>query len=155
MARAKFRQVDVTRAIRAAKASGLDVARVEIDAEGKITIVTGSAEPVLPTAESALERFEKERGAIEEERALRLRQWLAVARKCGFSGAWWERTSGWANLKAATSGVSVDCHWENAQMGAFGGGPSGEKGSMRQCGDRPVKAARWPGETLAAGGAAI
>jgi hypothetical protein len=42
MARAPsiFRQQDVTRAFRAAKAAGVRVARVEIDREGKIVIVT-------------------------------------------------------------------------------------------------------------------
>jgi hypothetical protein len=42
MARAQaiFRQADVTRAFRAAKAAGVRVARVEIDRDGKIVIVT-------------------------------------------------------------------------------------------------------------------
>jgi hypothetical protein len=42
MARAPaiFRQQDVTRAFRAAQAAGVRVARVEIDREGKIVIVT-------------------------------------------------------------------------------------------------------------------
>jgi hypothetical protein len=35
-----FRQQDVTRAFRAAKAAGVRVARVEIDRNGKIVIVT-------------------------------------------------------------------------------------------------------------------
>jgi hypothetical protein len=35
-----FRQQDVTRAFRAAKAAGVRVARVEIDRDGKIVIVT-------------------------------------------------------------------------------------------------------------------
>jgi hypothetical protein len=35
-----FRQRDVAAAIRAAKASGLEVARVEIDKAGKIVLVT-------------------------------------------------------------------------------------------------------------------
>jgi hypothetical protein len=38
--RAKFRQVDVTRALRAAKAAGLAISRCEIDAEGKIVLVS-------------------------------------------------------------------------------------------------------------------
>jgi hypothetical protein len=42
MARAPsiFRQQDVTRAFRAAQAAGVKVARVEIDRDGKIVIVT-------------------------------------------------------------------------------------------------------------------
>lgn len=35
-----FRQQDVTRAFRAAKAAGVRVARVEIDRDGRIVIVT-------------------------------------------------------------------------------------------------------------------
>jgi hypothetical protein len=38
-----FRQADVTRAFRAAKTAGVRVARVEIDRDGKIVIVTGEA----------------------------------------------------------------------------------------------------------------
>ena len=46
MARAPsiFRQQDVTRAFRAAKAAGVRVARVEIDRDGKIVIVTADVE---------------------------------------------------------------------------------------------------------------
>jgi hypothetical protein len=40
-----FRQQDVTRAIKGAVAAGVDVARVEIDREGKIVIVTGKCGP--------------------------------------------------------------------------------------------------------------
>lgn len=43
-----FRQQDVTRAIKAAKAAGVEVAQVEIDKNGKIVIRTPTAvvEPV-------------------------------------------------------------------------------------------------------------
>ena len=34
-----FRQIDVTRAIKAARAGGVDIARIEIDHAGKITII--------------------------------------------------------------------------------------------------------------------
>jgi len=49
-----FRQQDVTRAINAAKASGLPIARIEIDPKtAKITVIVGEpedakAEPVNP-----------------------------------------------------------------------------------------------------------
>jgi hypothetical protein len=45
MARAPstFRQQDVTRALRAVTAAGVDIARVEIDKAGKITITTTRA----------------------------------------------------------------------------------------------------------------
>jgi len=47
MARAPstFRQGDVTRAVKAVVAAGVDIARVEIDKAGKITIITLKAEP--------------------------------------------------------------------------------------------------------------
>ena len=43
MARAPstFRQQDVTRAIKAAVAAGVHIARIEVDKAGKITIITG------------------------------------------------------------------------------------------------------------------
>jgi hypothetical protein len=36
-----FRQQDVTRAVKAVAAAGVDIARVEIDKAGKITIIAG------------------------------------------------------------------------------------------------------------------
>jgi hypothetical protein len=41
--RCTFRQQDATRAARAALAAGLEVQRIEIDRDGKITVVTGRA----------------------------------------------------------------------------------------------------------------
>jgi hypothetical protein len=68
MTRAKFRQVDVTRALRAFKAAGFDVARCEIDAEGKIVLVSpvghvvrqSDNNSVAPSGLTALERWELE-----------------------------------------------------------------------------------------------
>jgi hypothetical protein len=40
-----FRQTDVTRAVRAVAAAGVDIARVEIDKAGTIRIITLKAEP--------------------------------------------------------------------------------------------------------------
>jgi hypothetical protein len=47
MARAPctFRQQDVTRAVKAVAAAGVDIARVEIDKAGKITIIALGAVP--------------------------------------------------------------------------------------------------------------
>jgi hypothetical protein len=44
MARAPstFRQLDVTRAIKAVRAGGVDIARIEIDRAGKIVIITAT-----------------------------------------------------------------------------------------------------------------
>jgi hypothetical protein len=38
-----FRQQDVTKAVRAAKAAGVHIARIEVDGAGKIVIVTTEA----------------------------------------------------------------------------------------------------------------
>ena len=40
--RAKFRQIDVTRALKGARAAGFDDVRIEI-AEGSFTLITGKA----------------------------------------------------------------------------------------------------------------
>lgn len=48
--RSAFRQVDVTRAIKAARAAGVEVLRVEIEPlSGKIVIVSGSAPGEAPS----------------------------------------------------------------------------------------------------------
>lgn len=47
---ATFKQVDITRALRAVKAAGLDVVRTEIGADGKIVLHHSevSSEPATP-----------------------------------------------------------------------------------------------------------
>jgi hypothetical protein len=54
MARAPstFRQQDVTRAVKAVVAAGVDIARVEIDKAGKIVIVTAGAPEVTDREEA-------------------------------------------------------------------------------------------------------
>ena len=39
-----FRQRDMTRAIRAARAAGVEIARIEIDPNGRIVIIAGNGE---------------------------------------------------------------------------------------------------------------
>jgi hypothetical protein len=49
---ATFRQADVVKALRAARAAGLDVARVEVDPiTGKIVIVTSASGDKEPTTD--------------------------------------------------------------------------------------------------------
>ena len=47
-----FRQRDVTAALRAARAAGLDVQRVIIDREGKIQVVVSEGEGELKSSET-------------------------------------------------------------------------------------------------------
>jgi hypothetical protein len=42
----KFRQRDIKAAIKAVMAAGVDIARVEVDKDGKIIVVTGKADDV-------------------------------------------------------------------------------------------------------------
>jgi hypothetical protein len=51
----KFRQHDLTRALKGAIAAGVQITRVEIDPSGKIVIMTGAKEPALPA--NALEKW--------------------------------------------------------------------------------------------------
>jgi hypothetical protein len=48
----KFTQADVARALKGAKAAGVDVGRVEIDKDGKIVVVVGK--PDAPRREIIL-----------------------------------------------------------------------------------------------------
>ena len=47
----RFRQRDVTAAIKAARLAGIEVARVEVDKTGKIVIISSSGAPPLPEPE--------------------------------------------------------------------------------------------------------
>jgi hypothetical protein len=40
-----FRQQDITKAVKAVTAAGVDIARVEIDKSGKITIIAAGTDP--------------------------------------------------------------------------------------------------------------
>jgi hypothetical protein len=69
--RAKFRQVDVTRALRAAKAAGLNVSRFEISADGKIIVdssVAAVATDTVAPGLSALEKWKAEQDGKTEQR---------------------------------------------------------------------------------------
>ena len=58
-----FRQQDVTRAIRAAIAAGVDIARIEVAKDGRIVIVTGGADPaVQDDLDRELEQFRARHG---------------------------------------------------------------------------------------------
>ncbi len=59
MTRAAFRQVDVTRALRAAKAAGLPVSRFEISADGKIIVDSSVAVVATDTVAPGRKAYEK------------------------------------------------------------------------------------------------
>jgi len=48
---ANFKQQDLTRALRAAKAAGIEVERFEVDKTGKIVVVT--AQPAMDTSDKS------------------------------------------------------------------------------------------------------
>jgi hypothetical protein len=54
-----FRQSDVTRAIKATKAAGEDVTRVEIGPDGRIVVIVGKpgAPPIAAATDPALEKW--------------------------------------------------------------------------------------------------
>jgi hypothetical protein len=64
MARAAstFRQSDVTRAIKAAAAAGVHIARIEVAKDGKIVIVTAEAQPALDDLDRELADFQVRHG---------------------------------------------------------------------------------------------
>ena len=58
---ARFRQADITRAVRAAQATGLKVGRIEISADGKIVIITAEDAPLAVKVELS----DVERGRVK------------------------------------------------------------------------------------------
>lgn len=67
-----FRQTDVARAIRGARAAGEEQFRVEITADGKISVIVGIASPQLsppePDAKADVDRWLKEHNAYQPEK---------------------------------------------------------------------------------------
>ncbi|MBL0405487.1 hypothetical protein JKG68_16075 [Microvirga aerilata] len=60
----RFRQADVARAVRGATAAGMKVSRVEIEADGRIVLVSGDpARRDSDTADSALDTWRAKRDA--------------------------------------------------------------------------------------------
>lgn len=57
MARAPlaFRQTDVTRAVKAVVAAGVEVARVEVDKDGRIVVIAGKPAQSAPVAANDLD----------------------------------------------------------------------------------------------------
>jgi hypothetical protein len=54
-----FKQQDLVRALKGAKAAGFGVTRIEIDAGGKVIVMTSQGTPVEPS--SALEKWKQNR----------------------------------------------------------------------------------------------
>ncbi|GGD42461.1 hypothetical protein [Aureimonas glaciei] len=56
-----FRQADVTRALKGAKAAGMPVVRVEIDRDGKIVLLTAAVQDTL----NPFDKWKAERDASQ------------------------------------------------------------------------------------------
>jgi hypothetical protein len=54
---AAFRQADLTRALRAAKAAGINIARIEIDPGGRIVIIAATGGPDTANVDNALDTW--------------------------------------------------------------------------------------------------
>jgi hypothetical protein len=64
-----FRQNDVTRALKAVVAAGVDISRVEIDPDGKLIVVTGKpAEPDTESTEQLDEWMKKDNARKTQRR---------------------------------------------------------------------------------------
>lgn len=59
--RANFKQADVTRAVKAARAAGFDVARIEIERDGRIALLNRSDAARMP--ENEYDRWKANRDA--------------------------------------------------------------------------------------------
>lgn len=59
--RALFREADVRRAAKGAISAGVSIARIEIDADGKIVVVSGA--PAKPEPASLMEAWRAKRNA--------------------------------------------------------------------------------------------
>jgi hypothetical protein len=59
---ANIRQADVTRVIKAARKANLEIARVEVDKDGKIVVIAGKptdSDIAISTADDELEQWRK------------------------------------------------------------------------------------------------
>lgn len=71
--RAPFRQIDVTRALRAAKAAGLNVSRFEISADGKIivdSLVAPLATDTVAPGRRALDEWKAQQDVTTKQRRI-------------------------------------------------------------------------------------
>lgn len=66
---ASFKQVDISRALKATKAAGLQVSRVDIHADGKISMVIGGNEQQIraPAPVSAFDAWKAKQNASPPE----------------------------------------------------------------------------------------
>ncbi len=72
MARGRFTQAEVTRAIKAAQSAGLVVSRLEIEPDGKITVFTVPDQQPSSDAERALDAWrEQQRHQVSDKPKLR------------------------------------------------------------------------------------
>lgn len=68
MTRAAFRQIDVTRALRAAKAAGLEVSRFEISTDGKIIVDSAVPSAVTTAKPTDYQQWKAKHGKAEQGR---------------------------------------------------------------------------------------
>lgn len=61
---ATFKQSDITRAVKAAKAAGLDVARIEVQPDGTISVIAGDETKIEAGVLSPLEQWRANRPCV-------------------------------------------------------------------------------------------